>query len=160
MNHFKALAFNKKIYEPKNTQRYSAPPKMTITQPKAFNLSTDRRGKMSRSKIEIKENANKQFKARAMPSYPKPSSPVKSTVSIDFKEFNLSRGNLGRKSCPPLMNNKGFKIKARDMPNFSRIVPKQIESNRELTVPQGFELAGERLHREAQQLKREKLELQ
>ena len=58
------------------------------------------------------------------------------------------------------MNNKSFKIKAREMPNFSKIVPKQIESNRELTVPQGFELASERLHREAQQLKREKLELQ
>ena len=110
---------------------------MTITQPKAFNLSTERRGKMSRGKIEIKENEHKQFKARAMPSYPKPSSPVKSTMSIgtEFKEFNLSRGNLGRKSCPPPVKDKFFKIKAREMPNFSKIVPKQIESNRELTVP-------------------------
>ena len=47
------------------------------------------------------------------------------------------------------------------MPDFSKIVPKQIESSRELTVPEGFEFtSSERRHREALELKREKLELQ
>ena len=77
---FKALAFNKRIFKSKVSERYSAPPK--ITQPKAFNLSTERR---SRPKLEIKDIKVHQFKARAMPSFAKPNSPIKSTMSIEFK---------------------------------------------------------------------------
>ena len=46
------------------------------------------------------------------------------------------------------------------MPDFTKNVPKPIESSRDLTVPEGFELASEKRHREAQELKREKLEFQ
>ena len=55
-NQFKALALNKNIFMPKATERYSAPPKMHITQPKGFNLSTERRAKLPRKQLEIQDN--------------------------------------------------------------------------------------------------------
>ena len=66
-------------------ERKSAPPK--ITQPKVFNLNTDRRGALDRKKLslEVAEPTKKGFKSRAMPSFPSPPSPVRSSRSIDFK---------------------------------------------------------------------------
>lgn len=79
---FKAIPLPKSTYNVHCMERKSAPPK--ITQPKEFNLNTDRRGAIERSKLSI-ECPRKSFKSRAMPSFPSPPSPVRSSRSIEFK---------------------------------------------------------------------------
>ena len=69
----------------------------------------------------------------------------------------MSKKFRGRQSCPPLRKQTYAQIKAREMPDFSKNVLKPIESNRDLTVPEGFELASVKRHREALALKTEKL---
>ena len=49
-----------------------------------------------------------------------------------FVEFNLSQNIRERKSCPPL---KFTGIKAREMPDFSKIAFKRIKDSGELTIP-------------------------
>ena len=50
---FVALPLNKKIFEPKVYERYSAPPKMT--KPEGFDFKTDLRSKQPRLRLDIKE---------------------------------------------------------------------------------------------------------
>ena len=46
------------------------------------------------------------------------------------------------------------------MPDFSKIALKPIESNKKLTMPEGFELASQTRHKQAVDLQREKVKLQ
>ena len=89
-----------------------------------------------------------------MPNYPKPSSPQKSQKNFEFKgkflyasdqtvlEFNLTQQFPERRSAPP--PETIHKLQAREMPDFSKFKTKQVESRKELTVPQGFELESEK----------------
>ena len=95
-----------------------------------------------------------------MPSFPNPPSPQRSSRSFEFKgkfffaaihsfmfvEFNLATNMRERKSAPPLKQDSFDGIKAREMPNFNKIEFKPAKNNRDLTVPQGFELASLRRH--------------
>jgi len=56
-----------------------------------------------------------------------------------------------RKSAPPLKQPSFNRIKAREMPDFSRGGFKPIKDSGELTVPLGFELASLKRHETAQQ---------
>ena len=88
---FVALPLNKKIFEPKVYERYSAPPKMT--KPEGFDFKTDMRAKQPRLRLEITQEPV-QFKAREMPNYPEPQSPQKSSKSFfDFKGMSLFVNN-------------------------------------------------------------------
>jgi len=69
---FRALPLPKTTHMVYCGERKSAPPK--ITQPKAFALSTDRRGSVQRTKLPI-EAPQKTFKSRPMPQFPEPPSP-------------------------------------------------------------------------------------
>jgi len=82
---FKALPLPKSTYHMNHgLERWSAPPKM-ITKPKAFNLNTDRRGTIDRSKLPIEMPPKKSFKSRPMPVFPDPPSPQRSSRSYEFK---------------------------------------------------------------------------
>ena len=63
-------------------------------------------------------------------------------IDIDFLEFNLTKQFPERRSAPPPV--KMQKLHAREMPDFSKFRAKQIESQRDLTVPEGFELESEK----------------
>lgn len=130
---FKAIPLPRTTYMVHCMERKSAPPK--ITQPKCFNLNTDRRGAIDRKNLSI-ELKKPVFKSRPMPSFPEPSSPQRSTRSIDFKgkyksqsmtlvsflsEFKLHTNLRERKSAPPLRKPSFSGIKAREMPDFSRV---------------------------------------
>lgn len=55
-----------------------------------------------------------------------------------------------RKSAPPLKQPDFSRIKAREMPDFSkRIAFRPIKDSRELTIPLGFELASLKRHAKA-----------
>ena len=88
--------------QPKFIERNSAPAR--ITKQKGFNLSTEQRARLPRKQTEVKEEIEViKFKARQMPSFPKPSSPQKSQKNFEFKgktfqksdnpilEFNLTK---------------------------------------------------------------------
>ena len=51
-------------------------------------------------------------------------------------------------------------IKARDMPDFSKIPFKPIKDSGELTVPEGFDLASLKRREKAKEQLKEKLDLQ
>ena len=72
-------------------------------------------------------------------------------------EFNLATTTRERKSAPPL---KPPTLKAREMPNFNKIAFKPAKNSRDLTVPQGFELASLRRHEVARQQIEAKLQLE
>ena len=114
---FKAMPMPKTTYKAWSLERKSAPPKMT--QPKIFNLNTERRGAMDRKKLVIEnpKSAAQGFKSRPMPSFPDPPSPQRSSRSFQFQgktinycpsshllliEFNLATNTRERKSAPPL----------------------------------------------------------
>ena len=65
-----------------------------------------------------------------------------------------------RKSAPPLKQPYFTQIKAREMPDFSRIQFKPIKDSGELTIPEGFNLASLRRHTVAQEQLAERLEKQ
>ena len=62
-----------------------------------------------------------------------------------------------RKSAPPLRPSF-TQIKAREMPDFSRIQFKPIKDSGELTIPEGFNLASLRRHTIAQEQLAERVE--
>ena len=49
------------------------------------------------------------------------------------------------------------KIHAKEMPDFSKYRAKQIESKKQLTVPEGFELASEKRRKQARCVREERL---
>ena len=73
-------------------------------------------------------------------------------------EFNLATNMRERKSAPPLKPDGFEGIKAREMPNFNKIAFKPAKNNRDLTVPQGFELASLERHEVARQQMEAKLQ--
>ena len=79
---FKAIPLPRTTYNVHCMERKSAPPK--ITQPKVFNLNTDRRGAIDRKKLSI-DIKKPSFRSRPMPSFPEPGSPQRSTRSIEFR---------------------------------------------------------------------------
>jgi len=99
---FKALPLNRNILSNKQVGRLSVPPPK-LTEAIGFNLSYQMRDILPKKRLHIEEPQDCSFKARKMPHFLKPSSPTKSTRSIDFKEFNLATKFRERQSAPPLM---------------------------------------------------------
>jgi len=130
----------------KSLERKSAPPKMT--QPKGFNLNTERRGNFDRKNLHIENPklTGAGFKSRPMPSFPDPPSPTRSSRSFQFNEFNLTSNMRERKSAPPLKQPNFSKIRAREMPDFNKNSFKPMKTAKDLTIPNEFELVSLRRH--------------
>ena len=88
--------------------------------------------------------------------FPKPSSPVKSTKSIEFRgkhcdffllflEFNLATSFRERKSAPPVEPSFSSGFKALKMPDFNKLhmQPKGIVE-KSVTIPEEFQLESEK----------------
>jgi hypothetical protein len=87
---FKALPLSRSILE--GAGRLSVPPPR-LTQAIGFNLSTEKRGLTPRKRLHIEESFA-PFKAKRMPTFLKPSSPTRSTRSIDFRGKFLREKSL------------------------------------------------------------------
>lgn len=80
---FKALPFNRdKFAYPRG--RLSVPPPK-LTKAVGFHLATELRGSLLPSKQAFTEEPFEGFRARKMPSFPKPSSPARSNKSTEFR---------------------------------------------------------------------------
>jgi hypothetical protein len=80
---FRALPFNKSLFEGIKGRLSVPPPK--LTQAIGFNLSTEKRGLLiPRKRLHIEE-PHVAFKAKKMPLFQRPSSPTRSTKSTEFR---------------------------------------------------------------------------